>query len=91
MSLNYILARNGNNRIQIAGMCAVVSPTYRNRYECFFFASRGMEIKSWIRTTFGDDDDLVYTNGDIDGSSVDEDCGALITDQQLTLTILRWS
>lgn len=78
-------------KAKILGMLAVPSKVYHGRNECFFYGRKGVEIKSWIRNTFGDIDDLVYANGDIDGSNVHADCGALITDQQLTMTLLRWT
>lgn len=78
-------------KAKILGMLAVPSKVYQGRNECFFYGRKGVEIKSWIRSMFGDADDLVYTTGDIDGSNVHEDCGALITEQQLSLTMLRWS
>jgi hypothetical protein len=80
-----------NYKANILGMIAAPSKVYHGRNECFFYGRSGQEIKSWIRNTFGDTDDLVYTTGDIDGSNIREDCGALITDGQLTMTLLRWS
>lgn len=77
--------------VNIPGFIAAKSPVYHGRYECFFYGRKGLSMKRWIRETFGDNDDLVYTNCEIDGSNVTQNCGALITDQQLTLTLLKWS
>lgn len=77
-------------RYIVQGMIIEKSRVYHGRYECIFHSRKGQEIKQWIRSTFGDDDDLVYTSSDIDGSSVGENCGALITESQLTLALLRW-
>jgi hypothetical protein len=62
------------------------SSYYHGRWECVFYGRRGSEILRWIRNTFGDDDDMVYC---INGVGK-EDCRALITDEQLTMTLLRW-
>ena len=67
------------------------SKVYHNRYECYFYGGNGVQIKKWIRDTFGKDDDLVYTNYDIDGSSVGEGCESLITEKQLVLLLLKWA
>lgn len=71
--------------IKIPGMKAKSSTTYQGRYECFFYGWQGIQIRDWIRATFGDSDDLVYMS--------DKDTGAtaFITEQQLQLTLLRWS
>lgn len=89
--INYDPWISTNYKANIPGMLAVPSKVYHGRNECFFYGRNGQEIKSWIRSMFGDTDDLVYANGDIDGSNVHADCGALITDGQLTMTLLRWS
>jgi hypothetical protein len=71
----------------IPGIDIYPSPTYRGRWECHFRGRKGQHMKQYIRETFGDQDDMVYTTGDID-SSVHDDCGALITDHQLSWLIL---
>lgn len=78
-------------KMHIFGFIVVWSPVYHGRYECFFYGRKGKSIKNWIRETFGDNDDLVYANYGTDGINVMQGCEALITDQQLTLTLLRWS
>ena len=80
-----------NFKANIQGMIVIPSKVYHGRNECLFYGRKGVEIQSWIRHTFGDTDDLVYTTGDIDSSNVHRDCKALINDQQLTMTLLRWS
>lgn len=77
-------------KVNIFGFIVVESPVYHGRYECIFYGSKGISIKNWIRKTFGDNDDLVYTNYETDGI-MNARCEALINDQQLTLTLLRWS
>ena len=78
-------------KMHIFGFIVVRSPVYHGRYECFFFGRKGISIKNWVRETFGDNDDLVYANYETDGINVMQGCEALITDQQLTLILLRWS
>lgn len=67
------------------------SKIFRSRWECFFYGRRGAEVKRWILESFGDSDDTVYTSSDLDGFGVTDGCGALITDEQLNLLILRWT
>lgn len=76
--------------INIPGMKAVKSPIYHGRYECVFYGRKGVLIKDWIRNKFGEKDDMIYANSDIDSSLI-EDCGALLTNKQLCFTILRWA
>lgn len=63
------------------------SSCYRNRYECVFWGRNGPTIKQWIRDTFGENDDLVYDSDEYGETSY----SALITPEQLTLLILKWS
>jgi hypothetical protein len=76
-------------KANILGMIVKESNVYHGRNECIFFGRSGSAIKWWIRDQFGKTDDLVYITGDID-NSVRPDCEALITDQQLTITLLKW-
>jgi hypothetical protein len=76
-------------KANILGMIVKESNVYHGRNECIFFGRSGLAIKWWIRDQFGKTDDLVYITGDID-NSVRPDCEALITDQQLTITLLKW-
>jgi hypothetical protein len=63
------------------------SQYYRGRYECRFYGQRGSEIKQWLRDTYGEHDDLIYDND----NDIDNGYQATITDQQLTMLMLRWS
>ena len=78
-------------RYAVEGCGIIKSKIYHGRYECYFYGTRGVSIKKWVRETFGENDDLVYTSDDIDGSNVGEGCGSLITKEQLTLLLLRRS
>lgn len=64
------------------------SHVYHGRFECVFYGKDGVEIKKWIRERFGDDD-LVYTNSNIDSNVIDG-CDALLTDEQLLVTTIVW-
>jgi hypothetical protein len=52
---------------------------------------RGVHIKQWIRDTFGEADDMVYANSSMDGFSNISNFESLITDEQLSLLLLKWS
>jgi hypothetical protein len=59
---------------------------YRGRYECCFCGRRGTEIKVWIQENFGPEDDMIYASDDsLDGYQ------AMLSVQQLTATVLKWS
>lgn len=63
------------------------SRIYRNRIECVFWGHRGREIKQWLRDTFGETDDMVYASDDNEPYGYE----ALITNEQLTMILLKWS
>lgn len=73
-------------KYQLAGLNVYPSRNYHNRWECYFWGSRGKLIKYWIRTSFGETDDLVWASNDQIGVAYE----SLITSEQLTLTLLRW-
>jgi hypothetical protein len=72
------------------GLSIYKSKFYHGRYECVFWGRDGPKIKQWLRDTFGEHDDMIYVSED-DEFETDGNYGALINDQQLALTILRWS
>ena len=71
------------------GLLIKSSQIYHGRYECYFYSTRGQLIKQWIRDQFGEDD-FVYASSEID-SSLGEGCSALVTKEQISWIILRWS
>lgn len=76
-------------RIAIRNATFYKSIYYRNRYECIFWGRNGPTIKQWIRDTFGENDDLVYEC--ISDEYGEPSYSALITPEQLTLVMLKWS
>jgi len=61
------------------------SSYYHNRYECRFFGPNGRKILHWIRSQFVDDDMIYCKHG-----AAHDDCAALISSEQLTMTLIRW-
>lgn len=72
----------------IKGIGFYKSKIYRGRYECIAYGSRRDIILSYIRETFGDEDDMVYAQEDSDEHYTGYD--ALVTEEQMTQIILRW-
>jgi hypothetical protein len=66
----------------------IVSPSsfYRGRYNCFFFGRDGLNIKNWLRSQFGDEDDLIYA----DETTAGEPCESMITEEHLVIIKLKW-
>ena len=73
----------------ISGATFYPSKYYRGRYECLFYGRQGPHIKQWIRDHFGSKDDMVYAFQDYDVNYTGYD--ALITKEQLLMTVLKWS
>jgi hypothetical protein len=78
--------------MNIQGAIIVKSKTrFVGRYEVYTYGMRGVHIKQWIRDTFGEADDMVYANSSMDGFSNISNFESLITDEQLSLLLLKWS
>lgn len=73
--------------VRLQGAWLVPSDIWRNRWECYFWGKQGRMIRYWIRDTFGDTDDFVWARGN---NQNNQEYSALITAEQLTLTLLRW-
>jgi hypothetical protein len=69
------------------GMAYWPARYYRNRYECQFWGSYGMQIRSDIRKQWGDTDDMVWDSGE---NFNEYAYSALITPQQLSYILLKW-
>lgn len=61
---------------------------YHGRFECSLWGRSRAEMLTWIRSTFADDD-MVYTNSEID-SNVEDNCDALLTKEQVFMFLLRF-
>lgn len=72
---------------------AIINPAkrFKGRNEVYAYGSRGNEIRSWIRDTFGNHDDMVYANSSMDGFNNSNNFCSLITDEQLSQLLLKWS
>jgi hypothetical protein len=72
----------------IPGISFYKSKYYRGRFECVLWGRRSKEILEWIKATFGETDDMVYATEEHDAYNGYD---ALVTEEQMALTLLRWS
>jgi hypothetical protein len=77
--------------MNIQGAIIIPSGTFRGRHTVYVYGMRGIKIKNWIRETFGESDDMVYANSSIDGFENSSNFDSLITDEQLSILLLKWS
>ena len=77
--------------MNIPGAIIIPNDTFRGRHTVYVYGMRGIKIKNWIRETFGESDDMVYANSSIDGFNNSSNFDSLVTDEQLSILLLKWS
>lgn len=77
--------------VNIQGANFVKSTQFRGRWMVYTYGLRGHGIKTWIRSTFGEHDDMVYASSSLDGFSNHSNFCSLISDEQLSELLLKWT
>lgn len=77
--------------MNIPGAIIIPSEIFHGRHKVYVYGMRGITIKKWIREIFGESDDMVYANSSIDGFKNSSNFDSLITDEQLSILLLKWS